>query len=77
MDHALLVEDLKAIGTDPQAVEWFAPYLNSRYHVTSVEGCQSHPREVLVIIPQGSILGPLLFFIYVNDLVCKRHSDIL
>lgn len=75
MDHALFVEDLKAIGTDPQAVEWFAP--NSRYHVTSVEGCQSHPREVLVRIPQGSILGPLLFFIYVNDLVCKRHSDIL
>lgn len=68
MDHALLVEKLEAIGAGSQVVECFVPYLNIRYQVTSVEGCQSPPREVLVGRPQGSILGPLLFLIYVNDL---------
>ena len=38
VDHALLVEKLKAIGAGSHVVEWFASYLNSQYQVTSVEG---------------------------------------
>ena len=62
VDHVLLVEKHKTIGASSQVMKWFASYLERRYQVTSVENCQSTQQIVSVGVPQGSILGPLLFF---------------
>ena len=68
VDHSILENKLKAIGLDGNAIAWFDAYLTNRMQVTDVGGIFSDPKVVPCGVPQGSILGPLLFLIYVNDM---------
>ena len=68
MDHAILLGKLKLCGVSSQSLNWFQSYLSDRKQQTFIDGVQSDFCNITCGIPQGSILGPLLFTIYINDL---------
>ena len=77
VDHQRLIHKLYSTGFSNHSVEWFKSYLANRCQVTAVENAHSSTKLVPVGVPQGSILGPLLFLIYVNDLTsCLQQCDL-
>ena len=68
VDHTILLNKLKALGMAANSVKWFDSYLGGRNQVVDIGGVLSSPKQVTCGVPQGSILGPLLFLIYVNDM---------
>ena len=67
IDHSILLAKLNHFGVRGVANEWFRSYLNGRLMQTEVNGKISNSKPIEVGVQQGSILGPLLFLIYIND----------
>ena len=68
LHHGTLLTKLQDVGASSTAMHWFQSYLSSRYQVVRINNILSDRMQITNGVPQGSILGPLLSSIYVNDL---------
>ena len=74
--HSGLLYKLQATGVTGDALNWFKSYLADRKQRVVLPGTVSEWKFIRAGVPQGSILGPLLFLLYINDIVADIGSNI-
>lgn len=74
--HRGLISKLDSVGIRGTLLNWFTHYLKDRKQKVVIKGESSEERTVPSGVPQGSVLGPLLFIVYINDIVKDIQSNI-
>ena len=76
INHDILLKKVNIIGFSDHTVKWFQSYLSNRKFMVNLENSFSEVSSISCYVPQGSILGPLLFLVYVNDMPMAVKCDL-
>ena len=76
IDHSILHRLEHTFGINDSALSWFRSYLSDRTQIVTVNGLRSDEAPLSLSVPQGSVLGPVLFVLYTQPLfeLIKKHS---
>ena len=76
VDHRKLVKKLVQIGVNSQVTNWTQDFLARRTQIVVVDGYPSTAKLVTSGVPQGSVVHPILFLVYINDMFTDINSEV-